>query len=84
MVSRLMAGLTALDRSTKVQPLRDQYFIRRCEMSGFWINLYNNLAQTKLSGYLYCCNDCNHIIRVQTKLEDQTCPKCGKKVTEDA
>lgn len=49
-------------------------------MTGYWITLYNNLAQTKITGYLYCC-DCNNVIRVQAKTDKATCPKCGTAIT---
>jgi len=53
---------------------------------GYFINLYNNLAETKVLGYLYCCdaNDCNNVIKVTSKIEKEVCPKCGAKVTEEA
>lgn len=51
-------------------------------MGGFWVTLYNNLAQTKIAGYLYSCNVCNHVIRVKTKTEKQNCPKCGEAIAE--
>ncbi len=51
---------------------------------GYFIPLYNNLAQTKIVSYLYCCETegCNNVIRVLSKTQRENCPKCGKKITD--
>lgn len=53
-------------------------------MNGFWITLYNNLARSKVVGYLYCCGteDCK-VTKVTTKEELKVCPKCGVSTTEE-
>ena len=51
-------------------------------MSGHWVTIYKNTAQTEVSGYLYCCNSCNNVIRVQEKTDKTVCPKCNEVVVE--
>ena len=51
-------------------------------MSGFWVTLYENLTESKVTGYLYCCNTCTNVIRVKSKTEKQNCPKCGDLIVE--
>ena len=52
-------------------------------MPGFWVNLYHDVEQTKVNGYLYCCNTCSNVIRLQEKTDREKCPKCGDAIKEE-
>jgi hypothetical protein len=53
-------------------------------MNGFWITLYNNLARSKVVGYLYCCGTTGcKVTKVTTKEELKECPKCKVKIEEE-
>ena len=52
-------------------------------MPGFWVNLYHDVEQTTINGYLYCCNTCSNVIRLQEKTDREKCPKCGDVIKEE-